>query len=461
MGLRTRQEGAVGLMILAGLGLFGGLIAWIQSFGLGQERYRVVVEFEDAKGMQVGAVLRYRGVEIGKAVSIRPTSRAVEVEVEIVTPNLRIPGDAIVEAQSAALLGEKFMDIISQTTLDNEESLPLPVDAACNPDVIVCEGSVLVGVAPADLTDLIRSSNQIAELFTNPLLVTALEEFASGAGAATTGLRDITTNFTELTTSLNAEMENLSTTLTSIGDAAVEIQATATEARSILEENRSALGQTLNGFSRASDGLVALMGDLSPAVQQVTEGEMLSNLETLSKNLRQASAQLVVAGRAINSPENSQMLQDILESARATFQNTQKITTDVDELTGDARLRNDLRLLLEGMGRLFSAADQLDQQVAVLNTLGSDGIKVSEDIWVSEDWHTWQREAAQLQALLDDLDRAAQETAPDAAQRGDRQRGDREDADPARGGEALGRDPQDRNAPSRAPQRQAPQPPES
>lgn len=405
MGLRTRQEGAVGLLILAGLGLFGGLIAWIQSVGFGQQRYRVVVEFEDAKGMQVGAVLRYRGVEIGKAVAIRPTSRSVEVEVEVTAATLRIPGDSIVEAQSAALLGEKYMDIITQDELDDEESLPLPTDPSCNPEVIVCEGSVLVGVAPADLTDLIRSSNQIAELFTNPLIVAALEEFASGAGEATAGLTDITNGFAELTTSLNAEMDNLSTTISDVGGAAVEIQATAVEARSVLEDNRPALAQTLKGFNGASDGLIALMGDLSPAVRRVTQGEMIENLETLSKNLRQASAQLVIAGRAINSAENSQMLQDLLESARATFQNTQKITTDLDELTGDPKLRDDVRRLLQGVGELFGAADQLDRQIAAINDLSPDSnLEAVEQVWDSQAWYTWQQEAAELQALLNELD---------------------------------------------------------
>lgn len=412
MGLRTRQEGAVGLLIVAGLGLFGGLIAWIQSVGLGQQRYRVVVEFEDAKGMQVGAVLRYRGVEIGKAVQIRPNSRTVSVEVEVTAPTLRMPGDSIVEVQSAALLGEKYMDIVTQEEMENEDSLPLPTDPSCNPEVIVCEGSILVGIAPPDLTDLIRSSNQIAELFTNPLIVTALEEFASGAGQATSGLTDITKNFAELTTSLNAEMGNLSTTITNVGTAANEvgaaageIQATAGEARSILEDNRSALTQTLNGFSNASDGLVALMGDLSPAVQRVTQGEMLDNLETLSKNLRQTSAQLVVAGRALNSPENTQMLQDLLESARTTFQNTQKITTDLDELTGDPNLRDDVRRLLQGVGQLFGAAEQLDRQLEALNELApDDNLEAAGSVWNSQEWYTWQQEATELQALLNELD---------------------------------------------------------
>lgn len=419
MGLRTRQEGAVGLLILAGLGLFGGLILWIQSVGFGQQRYRVTIEFEDAKGMQVGAVLRYRGVEIGQAVAVRPTSRAVEVDVDISQANLRISSDAIVAAQSAALLGEKYMDLVAQAPLDNEENLPLPLDPACNPEVIICEGSRLVGIAPADLTDLIRSSNQIAELFTNPLILAALEEFAQGAGEATGSIKGITDGVAELTTSLNTEIGTLGNTLTSVGNAADEIQVAASgiqataseiqgataEARSILEENRSTISTTLQGLGQASDRLTVLMGNLNPAVQEIAQGEILENLDVLTQNLRQTSAQLLVAGRALNSPENVQVLQELLDSARTTFQNTQKITTDLDDLTGDPALRNDLRQLLQGMGQLFGAAEQLDQEVQALRLLSPNSPPAPRPTWVSDqEWRSWRRDVVLLQRLLDEMD---------------------------------------------------------
>jgi len=40
---------------------------------------------------------------------------------------------------------------------------------------------------------------------------------------------------------------------------------------------------------------------------------------------------------ALNNPTNLLVLQQTLDSARVTFQNTQKITSDLDELTGTLR----------------------------------------------------------------------------------------------------------------------------
>ncbi|MCY7275177.1 MAG: MCE family protein, partial [Phormidesmis sp. CAN_BIN44] len=53
----------------------------------------------------------------------------------------------------------------------------------------------------------------------------------------------------------------------------------------------------------------------------------------------------------------------------ATFQNAQKITADLDELTGDPQLRNDLRNLIKGLSGLTSSTQQLQQQAQVAQVL--------------------------------------------------------------------------------------------
>ena len=52
-----------------------------------------------------------------------------------------------------------------------------------------------------------------------------------------------------------------------------------------------------------------------------------------------------------------------------TFQNAQKITSDLDELTGDPALRENLRQLINGLSGLVSSTEQLQQQVEVAQTL--------------------------------------------------------------------------------------------
>ena len=66
-----------------------------------------------------------------------------------------------------------------------------------------------------------------------------------------------------------------------------------------------------------------------------------------------------------------------LDSARATFQNVQKITSDVDEITGNPAVRNSIRKLIEGLGNLLGSTEQLRQQVKVAETLAPLSEKVT------------------------------------------------------------------------------------
>jgi phospholipid/cholesterol/gamma-HCH transport system substrate-binding protein len=71
----------------------------------------------------------------------------------------------------------------------------------------------------------------------------------------------------------------------------------------------------------------------------------------------------------LNNPNNTVLLQQTLDSARATFENTQKITSDLDELTGDPAFRENVRRLVNGLGKLVSSTQQLQQQVEVAQQL--------------------------------------------------------------------------------------------
>ena len=79
------------------------------------------------------------------------------------------------------------------------------------------------------------------------------------------------------------------------------------------------------------------------------------NLRDISKN--------------INDPKNLIVLQKTLDSARATFENAQKITSDLDEITGDPAFRLNLLNLVNGLSNLVSSTEQLDKQVQTAQIL--------------------------------------------------------------------------------------------
>ena len=60
----------------------------------------------------------------------------------------------------------------------------------------------------------------------------------------------------------------------------------------LVTTNRSSLVGALNNITETSNQLRLTVSSLSPAVNQLTQGELLKNFETLSANAAQASANL-------------------------------------------------------------------------------------------------------------------------------------------------------------------------
>jgi len=47
MRSRTMREGSVGLLILLGLGVFGGLVLWLNRLNLSNQTYNFIVNFDN------------------------------------------------------------------------------------------------------------------------------------------------------------------------------------------------------------------------------------------------------------------------------------------------------------------------------------------------------------------------------------------------------------------------------
>jgi phospholipid/cholesterol/gamma-HCH transport system substrate-binding protein len=163
----------------------------------------------------------------------------------------------------------------------------------------------------------------------------------------------------------------------SVTQAANQITLTANQLNSLVATNRASLVSTLNNINQSSQELRVAVSSLSPTINRINQGQLLNNLELLSANAAQASGNLRDLSSQVNNPATLLLLQQTLDSARATFQNVQKITSDVDELTGDPAFRNNIRRLFNGLGGLLGSTEQLRQQVKVAQTLAPLSEKVN------------------------------------------------------------------------------------
>ncbi|MFM6752141.1 MAG: MlaD family protein [Dolichospermum sp.] len=403
---RMIREGSVGLLLLLGLGAFGVILLWLNRLTPGQTSYQAIVEFANAGGMQKGSSVRFRGVKVGTITSVQAKANAVDVAIQINSPDLKIPSNSLIEANQSGLISENIIDITPKSDLPKSD-LPKnitakPLDKDCNPSLIICDGSRLKGVIGISVDEMIRKSSDFAAQYSSDKFYNnvnrTLETSANAAAniaALTKDLQSLSksvrgqlTVFSDTATTLKSSTNQLTATTITTADqlrtTAKDFSVTSKQANRLLNNldslvttNRDSLVRTLNSMTETSDQLRQTVMSLSPTINRLTQGELLKNLETLSANAAEASANLKDASKTLNDPKNIVLLQQTLDAARVTFENTQKITSDLDELTGDPKFRQNLLQLVNGLSKLVSSSKDVQEQTKVAVTL--DSLKTSSE----------------------------------------------------------------------------------
>jgi len=369
MRSRMVREGSVGLLILAGVGLFGGLILWLRGFNPSNRSFSVTVEFATTGGVQPGSPVRYRGVTVGRISRISPNPNGVAIQIDIAPADLIIPRDSEVTVNQSGLLGETVLDIIPRKPLPDGVIAAKPLDLDCNKEIILCEGSRINGTLGISTDELVRASIKFATVYSDPQFTGNINSLTKNSSDAAAQIVILSKEVTALVKSARQEVGTFSGTAKSISNAATQFGLTIGQVNSLITANRATLVSTLDNLNQTSGQLRLTVTRLSPTLDRIQQGQLIQNLETLSANAAQASINLRDVSVRLNNPSNLTVLQQTLDSARATFQNAQKITADLDELTGDPQLRNDLRNLIKGLSGLTSSTQQLQQQAQVAQVL--------------------------------------------------------------------------------------------
>ena len=389
MRSRSFREGAVGLLALAGISFFVVIVVWLKDFTLGQQSYRLIIEFDNAAGMKEGSAVFYRGVPVGTVESMEATSNFVSVEVSVKPATLKMPRNVAVEVDQTGLIGEASLSIYPQEALPAKLEGPGPLDEKCDRNVILCNGDRVTGNPPINYGALIRSMVKIADLVTST-------DFQDQMGSAVESLTDTTKEIQSLSKdaaslarSIEDQLGTFGETAEAIGRNADVIGQTAVrtggsiagtsdaatltlrEVNQLLAANRGSITATLNNITRTSDSLRNFIGDISPTLTDGTGTSILQNLEVLSVHAAAAAANIRTLTATASEPDALLELRQTLTAAKGTLQNVERITGDLDKLTGDEQFRQNLQNIIRGLGQLFSSMEMLQQQVALAERAGT------------------------------------------------------------------------------------------
>lgn len=348
------KQGSLGLVILAGIGATIGIALWLRGISFNNSAFSFTIKLADSSGLDVGSPVRYRGALIGKVQKLEPEADAIKVTVAIDYPNLAIPKQATIETNQTGFLSNSSIDIIPALGTKIASNIS-PTQADCPTNQIICAGDVVEGKPGVSFTELMRETRAAVRQLSDQELLKNLNSTLKAAGAAANSVQKLSDNANQVVRNfsdpLEKSLEKFGNTADAVSAAATNFGKVADSAQGLIAQGKEQVGETLKGVNNAAAEARSLLAGAKPLL---ADGKFITNLQKLSENVAQASENLRLLTAEVNNPNTLVALREALDSARATFANTKKITADLDELTGDPKFRSNLRNLVNGLNSLVS-----------------------------------------------------------------------------------------------------------
>ncbi len=360
MQRKTLRDGALGLFIIGGVVALGGSLLWLRGLQLSSSRFTFTIKIADASGLNNGSVVRFRGVEVGRVTALTAQTEGVDVQVSIENSRLIIPKNSIAETNQSGFLGNTNIDIFPPPDKLAIDPKMNPIAKDCNADLIICQGGEIEGTRGVSFIALLKDSSATLRKINDQNLVDNLNETLIAAKATAKSIQKLTDSASRVVSTFEGQIAKFGDTADAISGAATKVGNVANSAQDLIEVNREKLAKTLDGIAATSNEARSLLSSVKPLLN---DGKLIANFQQLAENAAQTSANLRKVSGELNDPATMAALRETLDSARATFANAKKITADLDELTGDPKIRSNIRNLINGLGGLLSNAPDLDSIV--------------------------------------------------------------------------------------------------
>ncbi|KAJ4969954.1 hypothetical protein NE237_003053 [Protea cynaroides] len=292
-GKRSIWEGAVGLFVVSGTLLFALSLVWLRGFYIRSRlrKYQAVFEFSQACGISMGTPVRIRGVTVGNVIRINPSLKSIEAVVEVEDEKLIIPRNSLVEVNQSGLLMETLIDITPQDPLPTPSVGPLELECV-KEGLIVCDRQKIRGRQGVSLDALVG-----------------------------------------ILTRLGREIEEIG--ISRSYELAERVASVILEAKPLLAK------------------IEAMAKDVHPLLAEVRDSSVLKEVESLTRSLTEAAVDLRRVHSSIMTPENTELIQQSIQTLIFTLRNIENISSDISGFTGDEATRRNLKSLIKSLSRLL------------------------------------------------------------------------------------------------------------
>ena len=357
MQRKTLRDGALGLFIIGGVMALGGSLLWLRGVQINSSKFVFTIKIADASGLNSGSVVRFRGVEVGRVTALTTQTEGVDVQVSIDNSKLVIPKNSVAETNQSGFLSSTNIDIFPPKDKQAIDSKLSPLAKDCNSELIICQGGEIEGVRGVSFIALLKDTSLALRKINDQNLIDNLNNTLISVQATSKSFQKLADSSNRVVGTFENQIIKFGDTAEAISGAAIRVGNVANSAQDLIEVNREKLAKTLDGIAATSNEARSLLATVKPLLN---DGKLISNLQQLAENAAETSANLRKVSGELNDPATIASLRETLDSARATFANAKKITADLDELTGDPKLRSNIRNLINGLGGLLSNAPNLD-----------------------------------------------------------------------------------------------------
>lgn len=288
---RSVREAIVGFSLVGAIVSAVGFSFWLRGLSLTRQFWTLNASFQQASGLAARSPVVYRGVMVGSVRSVRVTPGAVEADLEITDPSLRLSLPVRAEVVQGSLLGGEAQVALISTGPAPNASAPPPRSPDCPREQMLCDGSSIKGSEAASLSTVTNLMQQLLEQGDREQLIQKL------AGVA------------------------------------ISVDQTSKQATAFLKD-----GQVLVGQGES------LVNSLDRSVQDAQP--TIANLNASSAHLRRLIA-------ALDNPKTVAELQRTVSNAEQLTARWDAVGGDVNQLTSDPRFMDGLRNVTVGLGKFF------------------------------------------------------------------------------------------------------------
>jgi len=398
--MRGSESSRVGLTVLAAAALLGAGTFSLKGVRWGRGGYEQKVAFTDARGIQKGAFVRVRGVDVGTVDGVSLGDAGQAILTLQMSDEYRIkPDDAIRISGGVIGFGTPNVEITpggrrKQATRPGTEGAPgaegavppvmagediLTGDAGTTQDELLAKSTTLLENLNRLSGSLTIVTENLAGLMQDPKLrgsltktVANLETFSSSGvrigenmERTTARAERLIAGFENTTIGLDRTLRRVDTLMSGFQGTAAETQALARDARTLMTDTRSVVGDTrdlVRNTNTVVQGAGGLVTDSRAAINE-NRTKISQLFDNLNGSLKQLDATLAEARSFVGDKEARANLTATTENIREATANLRSITQDVKGVTGDPKVQEDLRATVAGL------RDATEEAAATLRTV--------------------------------------------------------------------------------------------